>query len=85
MSRFQLDRSGWAKVTTAADGLSHADIVRAAEEAAKRAVLNEGATITTDELAAALEKRKAARLPSSGGGHGENAVSIVASNCSCSS
>ena len=39
------------------DGLSHADLVRAAEAAAKQTVLAEEETITADALETALRER----------------------------
>lgn len=70
LSVFKTDQVDWTPVVAQALGLSHADIVRAAEDAAKQAVLNERTSIKTDELAGALKKRKATRLPSPDGGHG---------------
>jgi hypothetical protein len=44
------------------DGLSHADLVRAAESAAKTAILNGTTPITLEDLRAALETRKSGTL-----------------------
>lgn len=52
----------WASLAQAMDGLSHADLVRAAESAAKTAILNGTTPITLDELRAALETRKSGTL-----------------------
>lgn len=50
----------WARVLPEAEGLSHADLTRASEEAAKRAVLAGSTKITPDALVSALQERKAA-------------------------
>jgi len=52
----------WASLASAMDGLSHADLVRAAESAAKTAILNASTPITLDDLRAALEARKLGTL-----------------------
>jgi hypothetical protein len=44
------------------DGLSHADLVRAAESAAKTAILNGSTPIAVDDLRAALDARKSGTL-----------------------
>jgi SpoVK/Ycf46/Vps4 family AAA+-type ATPase len=50
----------WSRVLPEAEGLSHAELVRASEEAAKRAVLGGSTKITPDALLSALKERKAA-------------------------
>lgn len=62
LSVFKLSRIGWKRVTTTAVGLSHADIVRAAEEAAKDAVLGGGDAVSTEALVRALKGRKGRRV-----------------------
>lgn len=52
----------WASLAQAMDGLSHADLVRAAESAAKTAILNGSTPITLDDLRVALESRKSGTL-----------------------
>lgn len=58
------DRSGiaWTDVLGAAAGLSQAEIARAADEAAKEAVLAESDEVPTPTLLAALRERHAAAL-----------------------
>ncbi len=53
----------WPKVVHAATGLSHADIARACEDAAKDAILAHRARIETRELVRALTERRAAHKP----------------------
>jgi SpoVK/Ycf46/Vps4 family AAA+-type ATPase len=50
----------WDQVLQASDGLSHADLSRACEQAAKNAILAHRRTIETVELVEALEERRAA-------------------------
>jgi SpoVK/Ycf46/Vps4 family AAA+-type ATPase len=50
----------WASVSTKAHGLSHAELVKAAESAAKASLLRGGDAVTTSELVAAVEIRKLA-------------------------
>jgi SpoVK/Ycf46/Vps4 family AAA+-type ATPase len=50
----------WPRVLPEAEGLSHAELARASEEAAKRAVLGGSTRITTEALVSALQERKAA-------------------------
>jgi SpoVK/Ycf46/Vps4 family AAA+-type ATPase len=50
----------WSQVLPQAEGLSHADLARAAEEAAKLAVLGGSEHITSDALLSALRDRKVA-------------------------
>lgn len=51
------DKLKWEDIQKAAEGLSFADIVRACDESAKKAILDDDALITTDSLNAALESR----------------------------
>jgi SpoVK/Ycf46/Vps4 family AAA+-type ATPase len=55
---FTLGRIGWKRVTDRAAGLSTADVVAAAEDAARRAVLNDIDKIATQDLLDALERRR---------------------------
>jgi AAA+ superfamily predicted ATPase len=50
----------WEKVDQAAEGLSHADLVEAAETAAKGALMRDQTTVSADDLVAALAERRAA-------------------------
>ena len=52
----------WAPLADAMEGLSHADLVRAAEAAAKSVILAGGDRVTVDDLSLALKSRKAASL-----------------------
>ncbi|WP_344732710.1 ATP-binding protein [Nocardioides fonticola] len=52
----------WASLGTAMEGLSHADLVRAAESAAKGVILTGGTQVTTEVLRDSLEARKSASL-----------------------
>ncbi|HJT90988.1 MAG TPA: ATP-binding protein [Mycobacterium sp.] len=47
----------WARVRAAADGLSHAELVKAAESAAKAALLGGEKTVSTAGLTAAIDER----------------------------
>ena len=50
----------WAYILPETEGLSHADLTRASEEAAKQAVLGGSKRITSEALISALRERKAA-------------------------
>lgn len=56
---FSLSRIGWKRVTDHARSLSTADVVAAAEDAARRAVLSDTDKIVTQNLIDALERRRA--------------------------
>lgn len=60
LAMFQTTDLDWSQALPQAEGLSHAELVRASEEAAKRAVLGGSTRITTDTLLAALRERKVA-------------------------
>lgn len=60
----------WAPVTAAAGGLSHAEVVRGCEDAAKDAVLDGRQRITVAMLVRALSERRRARSPLSSGQEG---------------
>lgn len=49
----------WSSLTSAMDGLSHADLVRAAEAAAKGVILRGGTEVSVDDLRIALKSRQA--------------------------
>lgn len=49
----------WDKAVAATKGLSHADITRACEQAAKNAILEHSTAVNTHELISALEERRA--------------------------
>lgn len=60
LTLFQTAEVRWPAILPEADGLSHADLVRSAEEAAKHAVLGGSKQINTTTLISALRERKAA-------------------------
>jgi SpoVK/Ycf46/Vps4 family AAA+-type ATPase len=60
LAMFNTADINWPSVLPAADGLSHADLARASEEAAKQAVLGGSTRITCEALVSALRERKAA-------------------------
>jgi len=55
---FSLARMGWRRITDHAKGLSTADVIAAAEDAARRAVLGDTDKIATQDLLDALERRR---------------------------
>lgn len=59
---FDTKKVVWPKVLGAALGMSHADVTRAADEAAKHAVLDGHTRIDTPMLMAAIEERQASRV-----------------------
>lgn len=61
LTAFSLNRPDWKRIIEAARGLSHADIVRAAESAARLAVLAQQKSIRTDDLVTALNERRMMR------------------------
>lgn len=48
----------WSAIRKAGRGMSHAEIVKAAEDAAKEAVMSHRSSVTTDELVAGLRARR---------------------------
>lgn len=60
LAPFQTADVDWAQVLPEADALSHAELARAADEAAKRAVLGGSKRVTSEALLAAVRERKAA-------------------------
>lgn len=54
-------RVDWTKVLAAAEGLSHADLTRACEHAAKRAILGHKTRVETSDLVEALGERRSAQ------------------------
>ena len=58
LSMFDLDGIGWTQIEMSATGLSHAEIVRACEDAAKVSVLDNALTVNTEQLVKALEQRQ---------------------------
>lgn len=66
LAAFRPARIAWSKVIEAASGLSQADLVRAADEVIKEAILQGEKTVSTDELVGALRERRALRETVSG-------------------
>ncbi|WP_146535726.1 AAA family ATPase [Rubripirellula reticaptiva] len=60
---FLPSRVGWKKIQSAAEGLSHAEIARACDDAAKQCVIDDRAKVTTCHLAEFLNERQLARSP----------------------
>lgn len=60
MVGFKLQDISWAKIIGRADGLSHAEITRACDDAAKYVILNGLETVTTEYLLKNIEERKLA-------------------------
>jgi SpoVK/Ycf46/Vps4 family AAA+-type ATPase len=54
-------RLDWSKVLAATEGLSHADLTRACESAAKKSILSNRPWVETGELVEALSERRAAQ------------------------
>jgi SpoVK/Ycf46/Vps4 family AAA+-type ATPase len=62
LAPFEVADIDWDAASSAADGLSYADVVHACEAAAKDAVLDDTLCVTTEALTAALnDRRKGAR------------------------
>jgi len=58
LSVFGADRLEWETIVTKADGLSHAEVCRASDDAAKDAVLEGEESISTCSLIQAIEQQK---------------------------
>ncbi|MGW6698748.1 AAA family ATPase [Nocardia sp. NPDC055049] len=58
LANFRISNLSWKRIVDSAQGLSHADITVAAENAAKGAVLSDRGQIRTDDLVAALDERR---------------------------
>ncbi len=57
-----IERSSLAKLGEYTDGLSHADLVKAAESAAKAVLMRGDAMVERDDLIAALNARRSATI-----------------------
>lgn len=62
LAPFETNEVDWSSVLPHAEAISPADLVRASEEAAKKAVLTGSKQITTESILSALAERKAACL-----------------------
>lgn len=60
LSMLNTTRVAWDKVLSEAAGLSHSELARACEQAAKNAILAQRTAISTEELSEALAERRAA-------------------------
>jgi SpoVK/Ycf46/Vps4 family AAA+-type ATPase len=60
LAMFQTADIDWARILPETEGLSQAELVRASEESAKKAVLGGSTRITSEALIAAVHERKAA-------------------------
>jgi len=58
LTSFDTCRLGWKTVVETMHGMAHADIVKACEDAAKDAVLDERRQIRTSDLKEALKRRR---------------------------
>ena len=63
LSAFLPSRIGWKKVQSVAKGLSHAEIARACDDAAKQCVIDDEEKISTSQLVEFLSERQKARSP----------------------
>lgn len=61
LDAFKPNRVAWAKVVETASGLSQAELVRAADEVIKGAILRDEMTVSTEELIRALRERRSVR------------------------
>jgi SpoVK/Ycf46/Vps4 family AAA+-type ATPase len=61
LALLKTSRVNWKKVLSATKGLSHAELARACEHAAKDAILARRTTVETSELVAALMQRRSAQ------------------------
>jgi len=77
---FSTAHLSWKRVTDCANGLSTADVIAAAEDAARRAVLGDRERITTVDLLESLERRRSLqRLGRGGNGTRSTALSFAES------
>lgn len=60
LASFETDCVNWEQVLLQTENMSHADLARAAEEAAKQAVLGGSKRVTSEALLSAVQERKAA-------------------------
>lgn len=75
LTGFATERLMWEKVTADAVGLSTADVVSAAEDAARRAVLRDHDYVTTLDLLNSLERRRSLQGLVKANGSESNALS----------
>ena len=58
LARIRTSNLGWPRIMAAARGLSHAEIVIAAQNAAKQALLSGRSKVLTEDLVVALSERQ---------------------------
>ena len=58
LTTFDIGWNDWSEITDKANGLTQAEIVRATDEAAKKAVLSDTLTISSESLISAILERK---------------------------
>lgn len=75
LTGFSTERLSWEQVTGDAVGLSTADVVAAAEDAARRAVLRDHEYVTTLDLLDSLERRRSLQGLVKGNGSNSTALS----------
>lgn len=61
MAPMKAVRFPWKKLIALAEGLSQAEIVRAVDDAVKTAILDERATLTSEDISTRLEERRSMR------------------------
>jgi len=61
LANFKLKNPPWDALAATAEGLSYADIARAAEEAIKDAIIHDRTTITVADITSTMEERKSMR------------------------
>lgn len=61
LSLLKTTKVNWKQVLDAADALSHAELAKACEQAAKNAILARRTTVGTQEIVAALQERRASQ------------------------
>lgn len=58
LAPFTIDRLSWTRIEQACQGLSHADITKACEDAAKEAILDDRGSIRSEDVLATLRQRQ---------------------------
>ena len=62
LSGFKIVKPGWVNLAKIAEGLNHAELTRAVQEAIKDAVIHDRETLTSADLKKMLEERQAVQL-----------------------
>ena len=62
LSGFKIVKPGWDNLAKIAEGLNHAELTRAVQEAIKDAVIHDRETLTSADLKKMLEERQAVQL-----------------------